>query len=192
MTRWPSLVRCATFWATVSPRSACRPLGLQDPEPALLRLLPPDLRDDPIVEASLHHALKRGIEQVFQLEETELGVQRVGRGERRALMFYEAAEGGLGVLRRLVEEPDAFVQVIREALRIRHFDPSGRDLKEECRQACYECLLSYANQLESHLLDRHRIRGFCWISPGEPWPRWCTGAAERSILRRCSERPGLD
>jgi len=65
------------------------------------------------------------------------------------------------VLRLLVEDPQALAEVAREALTVLHFDPeTGKDLAEDGHRACYECLLSYTNQLEAHLLDRFQVRDF--------------------------------
>jgi ATP-dependent helicase YprA (DUF1998 family) len=121
--------------------------------------------------ASLQAALKRAIEATFQLEDNELAVEPLpDSNNRQSLLFYEATEGGAGVLRRLVEDPNALAQVAREALRICHFDPdSGEDLRraprsrEDCEAACYDCLLSYSNQREHPILDRQRIRSILEI-----------------------------
>ncbi len=118
--------------------------------------------------ASLQAALKRALETVFQLENSELAVEPLpDTNNRHLLLFYEAAEGGAGVLRRLIDDPLILKQVAREALRICHFDPdSGEDLhrepkaREDCEAACYDCLLSYGNQREHPLLDRQLIRDF--------------------------------
>src|SRR5690606_25965839 len=82
------------------------------------------------VMASLQAALKTAIQVEYQLEDIELAAEPLpSQDERRAIMFYEAAEGGAGVLRSLVEDPGAIARVARRALEIAHFDPdTGTDL----------------------------------------------------------------
>ncbi|OGO32969.1 MAG: hypothetical protein A2Z16_04630, partial [Chloroflexi bacterium RBG_16_54_18] len=101
--------------------------------------------------ASLQAALKAAIQVRYQLEDDELAAEPLPfADQRRLLLFYESAEGGAGVLRRLLESPEAFAEVAQEALRLCHFDPAtGEDLrrapnaKEDCEAACYDCLMSY-------------------------------------------------
>ncbi len=119
---------------------------------------------------TLQYALKRGIESVYQLEESELMAEPLPtRDNRQSILLFEAAEGGAGVLTRLATEPAALAAVASKALEVMHFlPPSGsqpwtRDaLKEEsdpdgvplCEAGCYRCLLSYYNQPDHTLVDR--------------------------------------
>ena len=120
--------------------------------------------------ATLQAALKRGIEQTFQIEESELVVEPLPTTDnRQALLFYEAAEGGAGVLTRLATEPTSLAMVASAALRVMHFNAienisTLEELKQHeqlnaeggsiCEAGCYQCLLSYFNQPDHDHIDR--------------------------------------
>ncbi len=81
------------------------------------------------VITSLAYALMNAILVTYQLEDDEVACELLPNGkEPRYILLYEAAEGGAGVLRRLLKDPLAFPLVAREALRICHFNPdTGED-----------------------------------------------------------------
>lgn len=120
--------------------------------------------------ATLQAALKRGIEMTFQIEESELVAEPLPKvDERRALMFYEAAEGGAGVLTRIASDPVSLAQVASNALKLLHHNaPQGPWKLEDlpaleqtnalgnriCEAGCYQCLLSYFNQPDHEYINR--------------------------------------
>ncbi|WP_328584051.1 protein kinase domain-containing protein [Streptomyces sp. NBC_00370] len=123
--------------------------------------------DEPLPEPvalSLMYALERGIEATFELEDAELSSELLppDDGHRNRILFTEAAEGGAGVLRRLQAEKGALAKAARQALSICHFDTDGTDQKgphpdRPCALGCYECLLTYGNQLNHALINRHSV-----------------------------------
>jgi ATP-dependent helicase YprA (DUF1998 family) len=112
--------------------------------------------------------LETAIQAVYKLEPDEIDSERLGQG--KYLLFWEAAEGGAGVLSQLIEQPDAFQKIADEALYICHF----KEPKDSCVQACYECLLSYRNQFDHPLIDRHLVK---------PWLE----ELQKSTLQKSSE-----
>ena len=126
----------------------------------ILRLTPMDrsLQSDEGILISLREALKRGMARFSDLEEDEVEAELLGEGDHRSILFYETPEGGVGVLRRFVEEADALQRVAAAALEVCHFDPRGNDLKPQCAAACYECLMNFGNQQVVMKLDRRKIR----------------------------------
>jgi hypothetical protein len=117
--------------------------------------------------ATFQHALLRGLESAFQLEEGEILAEPMPtRDPRKGFLLYEATEGGAGVLTRLVAEPKTLSTVAIVALRIMHFDVTDEaslpadqsgltDVQDTpCVAACYRCLMSYYNQPEHELIDR--------------------------------------
>jgi len=110
---------------------------------------------------TLMFAIERGIEAVFQLEDSELTSEELPDDDARGrFLLVEAAEGGAGVLRRLHAEPDALARVAAEALRIMHVDPeTGDDSHDACVRGCYRCLLTYGNQSFHEQIDRRLAKG---------------------------------
>jgi very-short-patch-repair endonuclease len=113
---------------------------------------------------TLAYALQRGIQFVYQVEEQEVAVESIGRGDHQRLLLWEAAEGGTGVWERMLAGAGSFAEIAREALRICHCDPlTGTPdpaWDDRCAAACYDCLLSYSNQFDHRSIDRHLVREY--------------------------------
>jgi hypothetical protein len=126
--------------------------------------------DAAVIIATIQHALARGVEAVYQLEEGEILVEPIpSRSDRRGLLFYESAEGGAGALSRLIDDPSALREVAQKALEIMHYDPESFSEaaksspsklvnigEARCVAGCYRCLLSYFNQPDQELIDRRK------------------------------------
>ena len=149
---------------TASPRQWIVP-SVQDRKNALL-FRPVDSALSEVTLTTVQHAILRGIEAVYQLEEGEMLAEPMPtRDARNGFLLYEATEGGAGVLTRLVSQEESLAAVARRALQIMHFavrddslPESPTDLvdqpDEPCVAACYRCLMSYYNQPDHENLDR--------------------------------------
>lgn len=138
----------------------------------------PKLEMTATTAATLQYALKRGIELNFQLEESELMAEALPNiHERNALLFYEAAEGGAGVLTRLGTDAAAWRKVAETALELMHWQrpdensawhqlPSDQwqDTETACEAGCYHCILSYFNQPDHENIDRRDPEALRWLA----------------------------
>jgi hypothetical protein len=142
-------------------RGQIRPY-VSDTRNLLLRAAAEDPDEDFL--RTLAYSLRRAIQLDYQVEEQEIQVELIGAERQRRIILWEAAEGGIGVWERMIENPGSFTGLARTALDLLHFDPTTGDEKsdwaERCPAACYDCLLSYANQLDHRHLDRHRVCDF--------------------------------
>lgn len=154
---------------TVAPRQWIVP-SVRDHKNALL-LQPADPQLSQQALATIQHALLRGIEAVFQLEQGEILAEPMpSREARNGFLLYEAAEGGAGVLTRIVGESVRLAEVAHKALAVLHFKVDGEnglpadpealtDASDTvCVAACYRCVMSYYNQPDHELLDRRNVQ----------------------------------
>ncbi len=145
--------------------------------------------------ASLQAAFKEAIQKQFQLEPRELSCEPMpSPRERQEILFYEASEGGAGVLRQIAEDPAVLPRLARTALHIAHFDPDTLEDQgaTTCGKACYQCLLDYGNQPDHKDLNRHAIRDLlAELSRAECRPSGGTGSrGERmaALRKRCDSK----
>lgn len=138
----------------------------------------PKLEMSPTTAATLQYAIKRGIELNFQLEESELMAEPLpSPQERNALLFFEAAEGGAGVLTRLATDPNAWKSVATTALELMHWQrpdesipwhqqpvDQWHNIEDECEAGCYRCILSYYNQPDHTMIDRQDKEALAWLA----------------------------
>lgn len=108
---------------------------------------------------SLSYALKKGMEDLFKVEENEISVMVMGDNEHPNIMFYESSEGSLGILSQLVQYPKYMKQLFKSAYEIIHYDlNTKKDKRPDLPKATYDDLLSYYNQTYHDQLDRHCIK----------------------------------
>ena len=151
---------------TASPRQWIVP-SVQDRKNALLFQPAGDVPSE-VALTTVQHAILRGIEAVFQLEQGEMLAEPMPtRDVRKGFLLYEATEGGAGVLTRLVSQETSLASVASKALEIMHLAVDGAppdsasDLSDQpgtaCVAACYRCLMSYYNQPDHENLDRRDV-----------------------------------
>lgn len=150
---------------------------------------------------TLLHTWLQSIAVTLNLDERELGgflTQHPTEPGQLNLVLYETAEGGAGVLESLTAAP-RLKQVIARAREILHEnDPEGG-----CEHACYDCLLTFYNQMDHEWIDRKLV--LPWLvsldgltveetGPVAAGPALevllasCQSELERQVLRAIAER----
>jgi hypothetical protein len=135
----------------------------------ILLFKPKESQPDETVMVTLQAALKRGIEQYYEIEEVEIAAEPLPNANKRNyLLFYEASEGGAGVLKTIAQKPGELSRIAKKSLEIMHYDvskpihsaddltesPDTKGVHKDCVAACYNCLLSYYNQSDHAIIDR--------------------------------------
>ena len=106
---------------------------------------------------TLMFAIKRAIENYFQVESNEIGATIMGEENNPNILIYESAEGSLGVLSQIMDNPSIYKSIITEAYKVCFFK-NGIEELGEVLPATYDDLLSYYNQYYHQQIDRNLVR----------------------------------
>lgn len=111
---------------------------------------------------TLKEVLLQSILLTFNMSERELGgiILSVPDSNEYFIVIYETEEGGIGVLKALIQNPIRYkrcLSMIAELIHIKDID-SMEEYEESCIRACYNCLLGYWNQREHRYLNRQLVK----------------------------------
>lgn len=106
---------------------------------------------------TLMFALKKAIENRFQVESNEMAATIMGDEDAPNILIYESSEGSLGVLSQLFDSPDIYTSIMKEAYKI-CFVKDEVEQEGDIVPATYDDLLSYYNQFYHKKIDRNLVR----------------------------------
>lgn len=106
---------------------------------------------------TLMFALKKAIENRFQVESNEMAATIMGDEDAPNILIYESSEGSLGVLSQLFDNPDVYKSIMKEAYKV-CFLKDDVEQEGEIIPATYDDLLSYYNQYYHKKIDRNLVR----------------------------------
>lgn len=106
---------------------------------------------------TLMFAIKRAIENYFQVESNEIGATIMGEENAPNILIYESAEGSLGVLSQIMDDPSLYKAIMTEAYKVCFFKNEVEE-EGEVLPATYDDLLSYYNQFYHQKIDRNLVR----------------------------------
>ncbi len=107
---------------------------------------------------SLQYALLKAIEQIYNIESVEVRAQLMGEKESKNIMIYESSEGSIGVLKDIARTPIRLQEIFKKAYEICGYRlESHEDSYPNRPKASYDDLLSYYNQRDHGVIDRHSI-----------------------------------
>jgi superfamily II DNA/RNA helicase/very-short-patch-repair endonuclease len=114
------------------------------------------LTEDGVI--TLQYALQKAIEQLYNIEPTEISAKLMGSEEHKNIMLYESAEGSIGVLKDIARNPAKLREIFVKAYQICGYNHASKeDIYPLRAKASYEDLLSYYNQVDHTKIDRHGI-----------------------------------
>lgn len=114
------------------------------------------LTDEGVI--TLQYALEKAIERHYNIEPVEIAAILMGSSENKNIMIYESAEGSIGVLKDIARNPVKLRKLFLEAYDICGYDYATKaDKYPDRTKASYEDLLSYYNQKDHTIINRHSI-----------------------------------
>ena len=114
------------------------------------------LTDDGVI--TIQYAIEKAIELIYNIESIEITTRLMGDGENKNIMLYEKTEGSIGVLKDISRNPIKLKEIFLKAYDLCGYDYDTKLDKNPLKpKASYDDFLSYYNQRDHSVIDRHSI-----------------------------------